>query len=84
MKTITKTFYVSDECFERIKNNSIGFSTNESDVFNNQIQISWLEPEKKIEISSSDIDKLRKKYIEGTISIEQLEKEFFNGDLWEE
>lgn len=55
MKTIAKTFYVSDECFERIKNNSIGFSTNESDVFKNQIQISWQEPEAKYNLTIDEI-----------------------------
>lgn len=57
-KTITKTFYVSDEYFERIKNNSIGFSTNENDVLRNQIQISWQEPEKKIEITESEFEEI--------------------------
>lgn len=63
MKKITKTFYVSDDFFklvnEGVNINAIfefncDLKDEKSDFHKNQIQISWQEPEKKIEITESD------------------------------
>lgn len=54
-KTKTKTFYVSDTYFRNIKNSCM-FNTSPSEGVQNKIQISWQEPEKKIEITESEFD----------------------------
>lgn len=54
MKTITKTFYVNKSDFD-----TMGiFSVYKSKTYSSQyeIQISWQEPEKRVEISESDFD----------------------------
>ena len=58
MKTITKTFYVSDENLQKIKTDIglIGIFENKNSLDKNQIQISWQEPEKKIEITESEFE----------------------------
>ena len=68
MKTITKTFYVNDIYLEAIKSNfdrSIVIRhKDETEITGischatNKIQISWQEPEKKIEITESEFENI--------------------------
>lgn len=60
MKTVTKTFYVSDKNLQKIKTDMglIGIFENKNSLDKNQIQISWQEPEKKIELSESEFDEI--------------------------
>lgn len=60
MKTVTKTFYVSDESLKMIKTDIglIGIYENKNSLDKNQIQISWQEEERKIEISESEFDEI--------------------------
>ena len=51
MKTKTKTFYVSDDYIKAIKKNEYSFLSPVKVGLNQmEIQISWQQPEKKIEI----------------------------------
>ena len=72
MKTITKTFYVNDIYLEAIKSEfdrSIVIRQRDEAGLDgiaypatNKIQISWQEPEKKIEITESEFDELAKEW----------------------
>ena len=72
MKTITKTFYVNDIYLEAIKSNfdrSIVIRhKDETEIegigcpATNKIQISWQEPEKKVEITESEFDAICSNY----------------------
>lgn len=64
MKTITKTFYVSDSDFKSMKNGYLGaYALQLKDQFNrNEIQISWQEPEKKVEITESEFNAICSNY----------------------
>lgn len=84
MKTITKTFYVSDGCIEDLKTNKPfdcrHFSIDKSVDYKNQIQVSWQEPEKKIEISESEFEKAwDESLINHSMRTEiRFSKEFYN------
>lgn len=61
MKTITKTFYVDKRSIENLKQISgwnIYIQTEKNVIRNHPIQISWSEPEKKIEITESELDEV--------------------------
>lgn len=79
MKTITKTFYVSDLGLSRIKNQdgNIDISKYMNEYFINKIQVSWQEPGRRIEITESQIDELKSKYPNGLISLGIFKKEIF-------
>jgi len=65
MKKITKTFYVSDDVFEIIKGNfydNVVISKKVSAANTREIQVSWQEPEKKIEITESEFDAICSNY----------------------
>jgi len=69
MKTITKTFYVSDVDLKDISQNDhldncedILLSTMQVLHYKNKIQISWQEPERKIEITESEFDAICSNY----------------------
>lgn len=54
MKTVTKTFYVCKDHLDSY--DYIGATIYKSDTQNFEVQISWQEPEKKIEITENDFD----------------------------
>ena len=78
MKTITKTFYVDKHSIENLKKISgwnIYIQIEKNDIRNHPIQISWQEPERKIEISESEFrNRLHER---GYYSIEGIIEEFF-------
>jgi len=58
MKTITKTFYCTYEFYKELQANDVEkLNTIKGDCWTIPIQISWQEPEKKIEITESEFDK---------------------------
>ena len=87
MKTITKTFYVSDVDLKDISQNDhldncedVLLSTIQVLHYKNEIQISWQEPEKKIEISESEFEKAwDESLINHSMRTEvRFSKEFYN------
>ena len=73
-KTITKTFYVSDVDLKDISQNDhldncedILLSTIQVLHYKNEIQISWQEPEKKIEITESEFDEYVKDFFKPSL-----------------
>ena len=62
MKTTTKTFYISDDCLRDVKRgldlDVYFFSTKKDTCFENEIQISWQEPDKKYSLTVDEIAKL--------------------------
>lgn len=57
MKTITKTFYCTYEFYKELQSNDVlALNTFKGDCWTIPIQISWQEPEKKIEITESEFD----------------------------
>lgn len=65
MKTITKTFYVSFVGNLNEENHNafnLVLKSEKTELFNKQVQISWQEPGRKIEITESEFDEICRNY----------------------
>lgn len=84
MKTITKTFYVDTDDFKDLKlitGWSIYVQAEKSDVRPHEIQISWTEPEKKIETTIEEIVHLYLAYKQSFPFQEESLREFLERNL---
>lgn len=94
-KTITKTFYASDSLLNDLKSenlimtNKCIYTDKSESPPKNQIQISWQEPEKKVEITESEFENILESLKEKTqwrsyldIIEKELKQQLFGVEKW--
>ena len=84
MKTITKTFYLSDVDLKDISQSDhldnredVLLSTIQDNLYKNQIQISWQEPEREVRITESEFNRIIDEYPLDTNEINSLKQKLF-------
>lgn len=67
MKTVTKTFYVSDYAIGALKKESY-FPTTVTMNEPNKVKITWEEEEKKVKITESEFDEMINRHVTSNTS----------------